>query len=260
MSALEQQQATSNMKSYYNPADGVIANAKTDFGIVSLKGECEAEGLARKDIAREAILAARHGLGYLVKIGGCEAKGDMNYLLDIGITAIVAPMIESGFAMRKYMEMLPDAGFANTGVTIETVTAVSNIDEILEAGERLTEVTVGRSDLTASYNGDDVESERTLEMVRLVARKGKKRNLTVTMGGSISKRTVAILSEDAELVHLLDFVETRKVVVPTLQFLADGALSNILAVEMALLDLKLRAVEHSNSESRQRQSALAKRM
>ena len=69
----------------------------------SLKGEFEAEGLTRQDVAAEALFAARNGLDYLVKIGGCEAKSDIFYLADLGITSIVAPMIESGFAMRKYM-------------------------------------------------------------------------------------------------------------------------------------------------------------
>ena len=80
------------------------------------------------------------------------------------------------------------------------------------------------------------------------------------MGGSISKRTVDALAADAELAQLVDFVETRKVVVPTRQFLAEGALRKILAVEMALLDLKLSAADKADLEARQRQSTLAKRL
>ena len=46
-----------------------------DFSrFASLKGEFEAEGLNRVEMAAEAIWAARRGLDYLVKIGGCEAK------------------------------------------------------------------------------------------------------------------------------------------------------------------------------------------
>ena len=46
-----------------------------DFsGIVALKGEFEAEGLSQGSVAAESLFAARHGLPYLVKIGGCEAK------------------------------------------------------------------------------------------------------------------------------------------------------------------------------------------
>src|SRR5579872_4245370 len=138
--------------------------------IVSLKGEFEAEGLSRDSVAAEAAFAARKGLPYLVKIGGCEAKSDMRFLLKQGIRSIVAPMIESAFAMSKYQAMLPDGGFDHIGATIETVDAVQRIEAILDAGEKLTEVTVGRSDLTASYGGSGVDSRETVSMVKTVAR------------------------------------------------------------------------------------------
>lgn len=237
-----------------------IAKAKDSCGIVAFKGECEAEGLSRTDLSREALLAARNGLDYVVKIGGCEAKGDMNFLLEAGIDSIVAPMIETAFAMKKYMDMLPSSGFAHRGVTIETITAVENIDGILAAGRKLTEVTIGRSDLTASYGGKDVESERTTEMVKLVARKAKSKGLAVTMGGSISKRTVELLAADEELSGILDFVETRKVVVPAARLARGGALHDIVAVETLLMDLKLSGAERIAVEIKSRQSAIARRV
>lgn len=237
-----------------------IVEAKSSCGIVALKGECEAEGLSRTDLAREALLAARNGLDYLVKIGGCEAKGDMNFLLDVGIDSIVAPMVETAFAMKKYMDMLPSSGFAHRGVTIETIAAVENIDEILAAGHKLTDVTIGRSDLTASYEGKDVESVRTTEMVKLVARKAKAKGLAVTMGGSISKRTVELLAADEELSGILDFVETRKVVMPAARLARCGGLHDIVAVETALMELKLTGTERVSVEIKSRQSAIAKRV
>ena len=125
-----------------------------DFSrFASLKGEFEAEGLNRVEMAAEAIWAARRGLDYLVKIGGCEAKSDVDYMQKLGIRSLVAPMIESPFAMSKYMDMLADGVFDHVGVTIETFYAVERIDEILDAGTKLTNVTIGRSDLTASFGG-----------------------------------------------------------------------------------------------------------
>lgn len=125
-----------------------------DFSyFISLKGEFEAEGLGRDDLAAESLFAARNGLDYLVKIGGCEAKADINYLMSLGITSVVAPMIETAFAMEKYMEILPADHFKHSSVTIETITAVNNIDSIIEAGTKLSEITIGRTDLTASFKG-----------------------------------------------------------------------------------------------------------
>jgi HpcH/HpaI aldolase/citrate lyase family len=207
--------------------------------IISLKGEFEAEGLARDTVAAEASFAARNGLGYLVKIGGCEAKSDMRFLMQIGVRSIVAPMIESPFAMRKYQEMLPDAAFDHVGVTIETIDAVRRIDEILDAGTKLTEVTVGRTDLTASYGGNSVDSDQTIEMVKTVAYAARKRGLKTTMGGSVNKNTRELLAKDDELRDLIACVETRKCVMPVGKFVANGALEDAFEVEGALLDMIL---------------------
>jgi hypothetical protein len=187
----------------------------------SLKGEFEAEGLGRDDLAAESLFAARHNLDYLVKIGGCEAKADVNYLAALGITSIVAPMIETAFAMEKYMEILPANRFKHVSVTIETITAVGNIEDIINAGTKLSEVTIGRTDLTASFKGSGVESAETMEMVRGVAKTAKKRGLKVTMGGSINKATRLLLAGDKELQDLIDYVETRKVVMPINKFLEE---------------------------------------
>lgn len=211
-----------------------------DFSrISSLKGEFEAEGLTRETLAAEVAFAARHGVGYLVKIGGCEAKSDVRFLQQIGVREIVAPMIESGFAMSKYMAMLSPGAFDHVGVTIETKHAVDRIEELLDAGTKLTEVTVGRSDLTASIGGSGVDSDETISLVKKVARAAAKHGLPTTMGGSVSVATRRLLAEDIELRELVAAVETRKCVMKTESFLDDQALADAFAVETALLDLQL---------------------
>jgi 4-hydroxy-2-oxoheptanedioate aldolase len=213
--------------------------------IVALKGEFEAEGLSQGSIAAESNFAARNGLSYLVKIGGCEAKSDVRFLMQIGVQRIVAPMIESPFAMRKYMEMVPQGAFEHLGVTIETIDAVRRIEEILDAGtifdagNMLSEVTVGRTDLTASYGGPGVDSDETIAMVKIVARAARKRGLPTTIGGSVGTSTVTRLANDLELFDLIACVETRKCVMPVDQFLQAGAVADAFAVEEALLALQL---------------------
>ena len=232
-----------------------------DFSyFASLKGEFEAEGLGRDDLAAESLFAARHNLDYLVKIGGCEAKADVNYLAALGITSIVAPMIETAFAMEKYMEILPANCFKHVSVTIETITAVGNIEGIINAGTKLTEVTIGRTDLTASFKGSGVESSETMEMVREVAKTAKKRGLKVTMGGSISKATRLLLSSDKELQDLVDFVETRKVVMPINKFLEEEALSSALNLEAVLLERRVNEAEGILSAALKRKNSIISRL
>lgn len=228
--------------------------------IVSLKGEFEAEGLSRDTLAAEAAWAARKGLPYLVKIGGCEAKSDMRFLMMQGIDSIVAPMIESAFAMSKYQQMLPEGAFKHVGVTIETISAVERIESILDAGVKLTEVTVGRSDLTASFGGSSVNSPETLEMVKTVARAARVRGLKTTMGGTINADTIKVLSQDSELRDLIASVETRKCVMPVEKFLEPGALEDAFAVESALLEMQIAAYGAIGDSARARSVALRERL
>lgn len=229
-------------------------------GIVAVKGEFEAEGLSRDTVAAEALFAARHSLPYLVKIGGCEAKSDIRFLILMGIDRIVAPMIESAFAMRKYMAMMPAGGFHHVGVTIETIDAVQRIEAILDAGSKLSEVTIGRTDLTDSYGGTGVDSAETIDMVKNVARAARARGLGVTMGGSVNKRTIELLHADSELAMLLDAVETRKCVMPIASALKPGALEVAFGVERALLQLQQTAFGRIVQAAEQRLGQLQARV
>jgi len=232
-----------------------------DFSkIISLKGEFEAEGLSRDSVAAEAAFAVRNGLPYLVKIGGCEAKSDMRFLMMQGIRSVVAPMIESAFAMSKYQDMLPEGAFDHVGVTIETVDAVERIDAILDAGVKLNEVTVGRSDLTASYGGKDVNGAQTVAMVKTVARAARERGMPTTMGGSVNAKTFDLLRQDAELRDLVTCVETRKCVMKVDSFLERGALEAAFAVEGALLDMQLTHYGALGDAARSRLQTLGARL
>lgn len=232
-----------------------------DFSrFASLKGEFEAEGLNQIDMAAEAIWAARRGLDYLVKIGGCEAKSDVEYLQKLGIRSLVAPMIESPFAMSKYMAMLPDGAFHHVGVTIETFHAVDRIEEILDAGTKLTNVTIGRSDLTASFGGNGTNCPETLEKTLKVARAAKARRLEVTMGGSVDAKTREIMREGHELATLLDAVETRKIVMRMEQFILDSTFEDSIKAECELLEIRMRPLQASLDAMSKRHNSIQSRL
>ena len=202
----------------------------------SLKGELEAEGLSKIEIAGELVYALRNGLEYLVKISGSEANSDITYLSRIGVKRIVCPMIESPFSMYKYMDAVSDKGFDHLGVTIETGVAVNNIESILDAGTQITEVTVGRSDLSSSIGMKGlVEDKKVLDMVEKVAVAAKNRGLKFGMGGAVSNKTKDILAQKQDLTSLLDFVETRKAIIPIKNFLNNNALSHAINLELDLL-------------------------
>ena len=53
---------------------------------------------------RTITLAAKLDLN--VKIGGCEAKNDVFFCKKIGVNGIVAPMVESQYALNKFIQTL----------------------------------------------------------------------------------------------------------------------------------------------------------
>lgn len=209
----------------------------------SLKGELEAEGLSKIELAGELVFSLRNGLDYLVKFSGSEAISDLNYLQRIGVLKVVCPMIESPFAMEKYMNAITGRGFQDIGVTIETKTACGNLKEILEMGEHLTEVTIGRSDLSSSMGISNVEDHKIINIVELVAEESKKQGLDVTMGGGVSLKTINTLQKNQKLFDLIDCVETRKSVIDKEVFMDPDALKNAINLEMTLLENRRKSLK-----------------
>ena len=73
-------------------------------GVVAVKQSLEDEGASFKDIEvmRKITRAAKINLN--VKIGGCEAKNDIYFCKKIKTNSIVAPMVESKYALKKFIE------------------------------------------------------------------------------------------------------------------------------------------------------------
>lgn len=190
---------------------------KNNYGVVSIKAEFEAEG-ARKDeliMLREFVEAA--DLGLIIKIGGCEAVHDLDQCRLLGATGIMAPMIETPFAMDKFKNAVNKIYYDNTPVeriiNAETITCLKNFEEILEHGKGfLNAVTVGRSDLSASMGIEkkDIENVEVFQATKEFAIKAKQHDLITNFGGGIGIESIPFIKEMSPYV---DRFETRKVVI-----------------------------------------------
>ena len=47
------------------------------------------------------------GLKLNIKIGGCEAKNDIFFCTSTKVDGIVAPMVESEYALKKFIQTIP---------------------------------------------------------------------------------------------------------------------------------------------------------
>lgn len=182
-------------------------------GCVAVKVSFEDEGALLNEIMSMRYLTAKTGLKISIKIGGCEAKRDIMDCIDLCADTIVSPMIESGFALTKFIKSAEICKYTGSkGVNVETIQGYENRKAILEAGG-LNFVTFGRVDFVSSIgkNRDFVEDEHVCNMVRTVFQEARHNNLKCYLGGAIGVNTKKIISELKEE-KMIDCFETRYII------------------------------------------------
>ena len=80
-------------------------------GVIGIKTSFEDEGASFNEVLRLKELCNQAGTKLLLKISGAEAKRDLADSIVIGVKGIVAPMIESPFALEKYIEFIGKYSF-----------------------------------------------------------------------------------------------------------------------------------------------------
>lgn len=199
---------------------GQLIDLRENHNVTGVKAEFEAEGTRLEEALRLKEVITKAGLDLTIKIGGCEALKDFYDARSIGVTHIVGPMIESAYALKKYLASAKTAYSSDEFdsvqflVNIETHTACDNIEEILGkySISGLSGIVFGRVDLTGSLGltREDANSDRIFEIASRVFREAKRHNLEIVVGGGVSKETVPFLQRFPE--GTIDRYETRKVI------------------------------------------------
>jgi len=193
-----------------------LQNLSITRNVIGMKQSFEDEGVSTEDVILARRITDKCELQSFVKIGGCEAKSDLNKCIKIGIDNIIAPMIESEFSLSKFINITNDhSSLINRFIVVETKTAYQNIDELLSlAKNSLNGIIVGRSDFSKSYNlnKSECDSDFIFEKVKDIFTKCKKEKLQTTLGGNISAKSVKFIKE-MYFNSLLDKIETRNIVV-----------------------------------------------
>ena len=171
--------------------------------LLSIKVESESEGMASLAIARLQALASKTGVPLALKIGGCEAVADLRVARDLGVEEIVAPMIESPFAVQKFKSAIatvyPSGMQPVARILIESHQGVVNLSSILSASQGFAKgINVGRSDLTESLRlqAELVEDERGKVVegyVMEVIRKASDLGFETTVGGKVTAASIQSL-------------------------------------------------------------------
>lgn len=225
----------------------MLRKGRNEFGVVAVKAEFEAEGTRPDELLRLLELAHRADLAVALKIGGCEAVSDLLSARLYGAEYIIAPMVETPYALSKFVDARAktwgkDADTARFLFNLETATTLANLGEMLPiACRHLDGVVFGRVDFTLSkgLSRSDINSRQISDAVLIAAQACRDNDLELVVGGGVSAEAADALREFRKI--RLDRFETRKVVF-------DGAaaesprfaegIANAVAFELAWLENK----------------------
>jgi 4-hydroxy-2-oxoheptanedioate aldolase len=224
-----------------------LKDLRENHHVAGVKAEFEAEGTRIEEVLRLKEIVTKAGLELTIKIGGCEALRDMYECRVIGVNRVVAPMIESAYALKKYLaaarmafphDEIDQISFL---INVETISGVQVLDQMLALPEiaSLGGIVLGRVDMTGSLGltREDINHPRILEITREVFAKAKKAGLDCVIGGGVSAQSLPFFRDLPE--GHLDRYETRKVIFQCPGALGPDADKGILkAVGFELMWLK----------------------
>jgi hypothetical protein len=199
----------------------ILRRGKECNGYASVKAEFEAEGTRMDELLRLVEIAHGAGLPMTVKIGGCEAIRDLLESKQIGVQYVVAPMVETPYALSKYIAAKEQVYTADEALdtqflfNMETITCFEHREAIATmAAAKLgvNGIVFGRVDFAGSLGlaRDAINSDAMTKYVLDISALCKEKGLDIVVGGAVSIDALDVLRA-IRAEHLTRF-ETRKVV------------------------------------------------
>ena len=200
----------------------ILKKLRDESGVVGVKAEFEAEGTRLDELLRLVEIVRKSNLKLGIKIGGCEAMKDLMECKQIGVDYIIAPMVETPYALQKFIQA-KNKVFLNEEkkdtiflINVETKQTFENIKQIINFTKKnkneLDGLVFGRTDYTLSCNYDKIEvnSEKVTNDIKIVSKLCKENDLQLVVGGGVSIDAIPCLNQISQI-HLNRF-ETRKII------------------------------------------------
>ena len=197
-----------------------LKDLKENHHVVGIKAEFEAEGTRMEEALRLKEVVTKAGLDLFIKIGGCEAIKDMFDARTIGVKGIVGPMIETGYAMSKYVKathfVFPEEERQEMEflINVETKTGMEHLEEMMARPEfkEVSGIVLGRVDMTGSMGltREDINSDTIFDIANLLCNKMQQAHKKMIIGGGVSAHSLPFFKRLPA--GSLTRFETRKII------------------------------------------------
>lgn len=208
---------------------------KSNCGACAIKLEFETEYTTSADNNLFCNFSKEAEIALSIKIGGAGSIKDLVLAQNMNAQNIIAPMIESSYALTKFVECAKQLQDSNINLyfNLETIEGFNNFDDILQNPDitLLSGIVFGRTDFAHSLgfqNCKKANSQVVLDYLNLTSQKLQNTPLELIVGGNISFNSIEFLKN----IRGKNFskIETRKIVFEKEKFLNNAK----IALEMAL--------------------------
>lgn len=164
--------------------------------IAALKSGTEVEDMSFEEIAVLRQLS-KEIVPLVIKIGGPEARQDIRNCIKHDVDMILAPMVETVYALTNFVETAvsiieeKESNHIQLAFNLESKTAYSNLDAMIQsrAFAMLSQVTIGRGDLSKSMHlavDDDEVTRVTISALKRLSRN----RVTTSVGGGLTVKNI----------------------------------------------------------------------
>lgn len=198
----------------------LLIDLKENHNVIAVKTEFETEGTSFYEAEKLSNIVKYTNLKLTTKIGGAGALNDILNAKKFNSDTIVAPMIESSYALEKFIQTIKlvyteeEIKNIQLFINLETITGLNNLKNIINSYDfnYIDGIVLGRNDLVSSMklNKHQVNSINILNIANDIAKEMELKNKLFVIGGCVDENSIDFFNK----INSAAFIgfETRKIV------------------------------------------------